>query len=346
MVCSNPSPPSSEWYVAGVIVAAPLALALAVSARRNATLSDRAWTGFAAVIACIALWPMLLSYLEMYDDLPWPLLLPLLAVLIIGGWKCHQKWLAVATAALAAFLAFTALTPPEDNLPRTQTLGDVTAIVQSVRHNGVILSCDFALTTPPGTEAGDICDLQSIRCAERVCRLMPVSCWRPFLEATEEERNPDETRLNVLTFPPGFANSVDLAITVLQWPREPAVSLDVPLPSPSKATVGVPFSTEGNGVRLTVADVRPTASRDTRPPEPCIALTIAAENAGCIRARDPHGHTLPLQWSRYGADRTTTYEAELLPIPKDLNRITIDAFTPEQVERNTLTFRFPRLPNH
>lgn len=341
----NPPTFFPEWVF--VIGASLFAIAFALwSSSKTAEKKLHVLLAVALLTALTALVIPLLSYYLSYDNFPWLLLVPLTVVLIVCGWKFHQKWLSVTCVVIAVVFIGLAKEAPQNSVPLSRTVDQITASVQDLPRTGYVR---LSIKSAPGTRILDEIDLENIEIEGRVCRVLPVFSLPPAHPYQgEEQLQPNEALLAATYSPPGWSNTIDFGIRVPKWPAEAAASVTVPIPKPDDKPSKREYESEGGGLRLNVKDVRWTLPRSTRPEPPVLELTITDDRYGrrpwrrvAPRVRDQNGRTLHLKSAVMG-DHTRIFE--LIDVPPEATELTIDIFTEEQREKASISIRFGRLP--
>ncbi|HUT74370.1 MAG TPA: hypothetical protein VM221_06010 [Armatimonadota bacterium] len=104
---------------------------------------------------------------------------------------------------------------------------------------------------------------------------------------------------------------------------------------------------------LAVSEVQWSQSQSTSPLEAAVRLTIdyterptTTSTHTRFRVSDDQGRQVPVYSREMSWDGDHATELwDLSPVAPDAKTLRVDAFSPLQVERNLLVFRFPRLPN-
>ena len=338
--------PDALWYGSNALSLGALAFALVVSARKAATPVDRLWTALAALVACAALVGPIVSYFQMLDVVPWSLFGPALALTVIGGVTCRQRWLAMIGAVPVLVVAVIALVPPGEDLPRTQQAGDVAVTLREIQRNGSMLHCDFVLQAPEGRRVADLVDLRGVELRAKAGGVLGVECWRPRPLPREEDEEPlNSVTLHGIAFAPAWAPAVDMMLTVPVWPPRPALSVLVPV-APRRQHLVAPAAAEGSGLKVTVTDAYWGDSQTLVPPVPCIHMTVIYDGALALCVTDEAGHLLPDHGMRAGfAGEEVVVGPELYPIAESVNRVRVEAFSHAECQRNQFTLHYDRVPN-
>ena len=349
MVSSHPPRIFPGWVIAtGIgLLAAAVALWASSCTSRRALLIQNAT---ALIMALTALSVPLLSYFSSFNDFPWLLLAPTLILLLIGGWTCHQRWLSVTLAGLIAFFVATAREAPQDALQKSLSTNGLTVTVESMPESGGLT---FLVRSAPGTRIEEEIDLKNIRLDGKVCRILPVSTWRPRLRfPDEDELASNEARMSATIFPPRWSRTMDLSVWLPLWPSDPATSVTVPMPLPGEKSTDRVHDSAENGVRLSVGRVRWSTSRTTSPAVPVVTMVISYEGPQFtgwtskeLRVRDQNGRPADLRASSIsGSGGGTSVVCEIFDIAHGATDITVDLFTHEQREEASEYLRFGRLP--
>ena len=331
------------WYLA--IGASVFAIAIALwGSSQTSQKKHHVLLAIALVISLGSMGIPLLSYFEMYQDFPWPLLVPLMSALVACGWRFHQKWLSVGCLLIVAFFTVTANEAPQNSVPSTATKDQITVSIQDL--SGTVF---FTVKTAPGTRIQEELDLENIEIEGRVFRVLSVKSWtaRHHIQV-DEELPQNEARLFATLFLPDWSRTIDFGVRIPKWPAEAAASVTVPIPLPDDKLSNQEYEAEGGGLRLNVKLVRWVMSRNQSPKVPVLALTISYagyEYSGWkgeeLRVRDQNGRTLEL---RVSGSAGNELDCELFNVPPDATELTIDIFTEQQREESSVLIRFGRLP--
>ncbi len=361
-----------------------LGLAAVALALRRSALRPRGWPirivlGLSLLLALPAVGASFFGYYQAFHDFPWLVLTTVMLALIVGSWLGRQRWLAVCLCAGIVWFAIGARQPPSAaRLPRTVRVSDVSMALWAMepwpREGGKKtlrlgdrsytvswsspgwpeVSCYFVLKTRRGVHLDRVYDRDHMRMEGRtVWGLLQVTCWTLRRWSVDEEYPANEMAVIAYTFPPSWSRRLDYVVTVPRWPTKPAASVTVPLPPAGGKLNRPPLTSRGHGITLAVSEVRWSRPQSTSPPEAAVRLTIdynerptTTRTHTRFRVSDAGGrrvsiHSHELSWN---GDRATELW-ELSPLEADARTIRIDAFTPRQVERNLLVFRFLGLPN-
>ncbi len=341
----NPPKINPAWWPAAALGVSAVVLALAGS-RFASCRCVRITHGLSILVALVALILPLGAYYESYHDLPLAVLIPVIGVLIIGGWWGRQRLLSAATTLLVLTVALGAVYPRSAlRLPATRRLDGVLLTVNSVRRSGKVLFIDFFLAGRPGASAAKQCDLGSIRINCSAGVLLPVTAWQP-LQWPRETGQPIETaHLWAEAFPPSWAQKVDLGIVVPRWPVEPAYSLTVPVPPPGAKPNHHSFFVRGKAIRVTDIGWAPL---DGRVP-PVQALGFRVNYTGSphvstsrLRVTDGSGEVLPVVTrSMEGCSGDYMF----LPGHNKVESITISFYRDDQLNACGSVFHFRGIRN-
>lgn len=346
------SPPSIQtvWLISEAAGLGAIVLALWRSSMRPRRWGVRIALPLSLLLALPAIGLPFLSYLHDFADLPWITLGLVLCGLIVGGWRCGQRWLAVCACAGVVWFAMAAWAPPTNpRLPRTIRRGDLAVTVTSLRRDRSVVFCNLELKGAPRMALDRAYDLGHVRLEGRMVRgAFSFSCWH----ATRSEfagAPVNQAVLSAYTFPPRWVRRLDITVTVpCVAPPDASVTIPLPLPRGPASCRFAANSTRGG--RLIVSDVRPLAPRGGAHSLPGIGLTIGRDTRASAQkdstveywALDQDGRDLPL---RPGAAPPT---AEGMPVElwpaADVRQVTIGA-SDSATERRTLVFRFTGLRN-
>lgn len=345
MSMTHPPRVFTSWVVVSAIAVLAVAMAL-WSSSRTSRRTMRRLQAAALIVALFSLSFPLMSYFKSYNDFPWLSLAPFLLLLIVSGWKFNQKWLSAGCIAIVAFFVITARAAPAHGLPKSLTADDVTVTVEKVAF------CNLTVRSAPGTRVEDELDLRNIQVEGKVCRVLPVTCWRPRTKFyLEDELLSNEAVLSAYTFPPGWSRTMDLSVRLLKWPPEAATSVTVPVPRPGDKIDTSTYDSDGGGIQLSVSRVRWSQSRTSNSDEPVLAMTISYEGYSYsgwrgteLRVRDENGRTVRLSASGVSGSAAATYVQCEISVAHGATEFSVDAYTEEQREQASVYLRFGRLP--
>jgi hypothetical protein len=345
----NPPRGDPGWSLVATLALPGLLAAFRTSIRRSCTKERRVWLGLAIGAAVLALGISLEVYRANYHRypaesaaLPW--------LLVLGGLTCRQYWLVVVVPAFLALWFQGALVSPGAALPRTASEGGLTASLRE--EDGIGAGCWYVLELrgPEGARLTDLYDLRRVSVigiAPPFIGFRGSALWQRY---TERLRPRNAAVLSVQVRPPEWTRTFDLELEVPGRPRKAAASVPVPVPSGGQ-TIPELFAV-GDGVTLSVSNVRWSTSQHRLPPVRCLALRLrltgysdSASMGPELRAVDDRERIHALRnWSILGDEDGTIIESEIDDLPASAKEVRIDAFSARQMTEATRVFRFSRLP--
>ncbi|MFI5385123.1 MAG: hypothetical protein ACHQ50_03290 [Fimbriimonadales bacterium] len=338
-------PPDFKESWTLIWAASILSISLALAASRRATgRTARISCGISIVFALLGGWLSIINYYDNFLDYPWPVLIPLVLLVSIGGWFCGQRLLASLVPVAFAYWFYGALTPPSA-IPTKAVVGDVSCTLLSVSKR----STEFEIAGPIGTNLDNVCDLNRIEPNGRIGWAIPVRCWGVFGSFSqlilEQPTDSSRRRFRVTSFVPAWTQSWNLEIPVQRWPLRPSAKVTIPLSTSASAA----YRSAGNGVSLEVDGMRWSKTEDDVP-RPCLSLHVryndgADVNTGHeVRVEDDLGNPLPVD-PPLVVTNGPGHEADLrlFPVNKRAKSIDVEVFSPDSLERARIVFRFARI---
>jgi hypothetical protein len=370
------------WLICAGIGVILLGLSLWQSGRSQGKRIDGFCLVLISALGLYMLFRPCVAYYQVYHDLPWAWIGPMLGLLLIAGWIRRQRWVSVVAVIPLLFLAIAASLPPAaQELPLAHEDGNLSLTIQSVHHNGPYVDCQFMLSVPPGELLRQSVDLSSLQVHSGLLGILPQPdlgqghIWS--LEHWAGSRLYVQARFRT----PRWSRTTDVEVTVPRWPQQPlaSVSLDVPAPPPpdgadasgtdassadadiadadradtDRADAGEPLSTgpiSADGLRVTVENL---GTITPQAPD-VVALLVSFEYEGspdqcckgaAVRVVDQDGTVLAVKpGGLQHGDGQMRGELRIQPVMPEVKSISVQLFTDEQLRDGLVRFRFNRMP--
>lgn len=331
------------WLLSWVLSIFATAVSL-ISVRLRPSGQNRVVFTIVIALALIGTWFPLDCYYRSYFTYPWIVVGGLGAMTVVGGWICRLRFLVVASFAFLLFWFAPAFLPPAKDLPIAQTQGRLECKLVSTNEG----SCNFRLRDPGGGDLSWSYDLEDLRLEGGIGALMEVRCWsaRSFgPEGYYHHPSGREVEFHSTIFPPHWARSFDLRISVYPLQPKPLASIVVPLDG-SAAGVQSP----SGAYRLSASMFGWGSSSSRYPAVRCFKMSIASTGrwasgrvAGEYRFTDDLGH--PVEWSTADFGSTNGDEEtggiEVFSINPKAKTLRIELLGDEPTP---IVFSFPRVP--
>ena len=221
------------WLICAGIGVILLGLSLWQSGRSQGKRIDGFCLVLISALGLYMLFRPCVAYYQVYHDLPWAWIGPVLGLLLIAGWIRRQRWVSVVAVIPLLFLAIAASLPPAaQELPLVHEDGNLSVTIQSVHHNGPYVDCQFMLSVPPGQLLRQSVDLSNLQVHSGLLGILPQPGLGPGHTWSLEHWAGSRLYVQARFRTPRWSRTTDVEVTVPRWPQQPlaSVSLDVPAP--------------------------------------------------------------------------------------------------------------------
>ena len=358
-ICPQRVPPASAYGVPRLLITGGFGLlvvllALWRSALPITSFGDRARLAFIILLGLLPVSFNAHSHYWAFHDYPWPVVIPLIILLVAGGWYCRQKWLSILLLGLVGLFLVIALPPPAyQQLPVSRTVGDLTIAINSLGIGEQVRACDFTVRTQLQGGVKRNYSIEDIRVTGAVRQVLGFRCWQAHEIVLDDTEELQSVRMSSWTFPPSWARSIDLRISIPRWPDQPVETLTVAIPARGTPPDRLRHTADGP-TNLTIAGLGWINGQTGWAQAECLNFTLSyirspfGTEYGDIRVRlsDQHGtilRTAGRGGGQYGDLASGDYE--LLDFPEGLTHIQFEAFSAAELEAHRLTFEFRGLPN-
>ena len=365
------------WLICASLGVILLGLSLWQSGRSQGKRIDGFCLVLISALGLYMLFRPCVAYYQVYHDLPWTWIGPVLGLLLIAGWIRRQRWVSVVAVIPLLFLGVAAGIPPAaQELPLVHEDGNLSVTIQSVHHNGPYVDCQFMLSVPPGQLLRQSVDLSSLQVHSGLLGILPQPDLGPGHTWSLEHWAGSRLYVQARFRTPRWSRTTDVEVTVPRWPQQPlaSVSLDVPVPpapdgadasgtdassadagiaDADRADAGEPLSTgpiSADGLRVTVENL---GTITPQAPD-VVALRVSFEYEGspdqcckgaAVRVVDQEGTVLAVRpGGIQRGDGQMRGELRIQPVMPEVKSISVQLFTDEQLRDGLVRFRFNRMP--
>lgn len=340
----------SEWLLATFASIAAMLFALWCSAPENVRWYGRVAHAGALAMGLLGLSIPIVSYYRSFQGLPWVPLVPFTVGLIYACWSFRQRWVALAVPVLAVWVLNRAFLPPGIRwLPAHQSNGGVTVSIAFLQRDESGLSIGMKVQAEPGHDL-DRVDLEHLHMDGADPPVLFVRCKRGWVDPAAADSHRTEAGFSGTAYLPAWMKSLDLTVTVPEWPPQPSASVTLAIPSPSGAGKTISRETDGDGIHLTIEELRWEVNGARWPAPGRLTARIRCSGQAVdglmLRALDDRGRPVEMNIrSSEGGDRTMTLEMDIGPIDYGARTLRIEAYGGSLMARYAHTFVFRGVPN-